>query len=122
MYLRLINTKNKHFFIATFKVYLFPFEQKKIVSIFQVVGNKNVNLFTRVSFVIIPVIKMSLFSRYTPSMPQRMLFSDMQLDQCLDSDHICFRENGNVCNCSNFLDVEWLSSSGNSCEEETYER
>ncbi|KAI3775156.1 hypothetical protein L1987_49725 [Smallanthus sonchifolius] len=25
-------------------------------------------------------------------------------------------------NCSNFLDVDWLSSSGNSCEEETYER
>lgn len=25
-------------------------------------------------------------------------------------------------NFSNFVDVEWLSSSGNSCEEETYER
>ncbi|KAI3803311.1 hypothetical protein L1987_31461 [Smallanthus sonchifolius] len=25
-------------------------------------------------------------------------------------------------NCSNFLDVDWLSSSGNSCEDETYER
>lgn len=25
-------------------------------------------------------------------------------------------------NCSNFLDVDWLSSSGNSCEDETFER
>ncbi|WJZ94216.1 hypothetical protein VitviT2T_013093 [Vitis vinifera] len=62
------------------------------------------------------------YSRYTPSMSQRMLFTEAHLDRCLDSDHICFNEHGNACNCSNFLDVDWLSSSGNSCEEETYER
>lgn len=69
------------------------------------------------------VIKtLAVFCRYTPSMSQRMLFTEAHLDRCLDSDHICFNEHGNACNCSNFLDVDWLSSSGNSCEEETYER
>ncbi|XAR49853.1 hypothetical protein NMG60_11004011 [Bertholletia excelsa] len=61
------------------------------------------------------------YSRYTPSMSSRQLFPDMQLDQCLESD-ICFHEHRDSFNCSNFLDVDWLSSSGNSCEEETYER
>nr|GEV00792.1 phosphoinositide phosphatase SAC2-like isoform X1 [Tanacetum cinerariifolium] len=37
-----------------------------------------------------------------------------------NSDHIFY--NKNSFNCSNFLDVDWLSSSGNSCEDETYER
>ncbi|KAA8541594.1 hypothetical protein F0562_022746 [Nyssa sinensis] len=62
------------------------------------------------------------YSRYTPSMSSRQLFPDVQLDQCLESDHSCFHERGDSFNCSNFLDVDWLSSSGNSCEEETYER
>ncbi|KAL2462387.1 Phosphoinositide phosphatase SAC2 [Forsythia ovata] len=62
------------------------------------------------------------YSRYTPSMTRRQLFPDMQQEQCLENDSICFRERGDSFHCSNFLDVEWLSSSGNSCEEETYER
>ncbi|KAL2539056.1 Phosphoinositide phosphatase SAC2 [Abeliophyllum distichum] len=62
------------------------------------------------------------YSRYTPSMSRRRLFPDMQSEQCLENDSICFRERGDSFHCSNFLDVEWLSSSGNSCEEETYER
>uniref|UniRef100_A0A5B6YTC1 Putative phosphoinositide phosphatase SAC3-like isoform X2 n=1 Tax=Davidia involucrata TaxID=16924 RepID=A0A5B6YTC1_DAVIN len=62
------------------------------------------------------------YSRYTPSMSRRQLFSDVQLDQCLESDHMCFHERGDSFNCSNFLDVDWISSSGNSCEEEIYER
>ncbi|GJT23922.1 putative SAC domain-containing protein [Tanacetum coccineum] len=37
-----------------------------------------------------------------------------------NSDRIFY--NKNSFNCSNFLDVDWLSSSGNSCEDETYER
>lgn len=45
-----------------------------------------------------------------------------QIQQDIESDGICFHERGESFNCSNFLDVEWLSSSGNSCEEETYER
>ncbi|XP_059640914.1 phosphoinositide phosphatase SAC2-like isoform X2 [Cornus florida] len=61
------------------------------------------------------------YSRYTPSMSRRQLFSDAQLDQC-ETDHIFFNQCRDSFNCSNFLDVDWISSSGNSCEEETYDR
>ncbi|XP_038985385.1 phosphoinositide phosphatase SAC3-like [Phoenix dactylifera] len=50
------------------------------------------------------------YSRYTPTMSRRQLFAD--------NEHSSFCENGD----SNFLDLDWLSSSGNSCEEEIYER
>ncbi|KAF7813987.1 phosphoinositide phosphatase SAC2-like isoform X2 [Senna tora] len=36
--------------------------------------------------------------------------------------HICYDEHGDACDCSNFLDPDWLSSSGNSCEEELLDR
>ncbi|KAJ4959466.1 hypothetical protein NE237_026577 [Protea cynaroides] len=62
------------------------------------------------------------YSRYTPSIAQRQLFTDMQKDHCLESNHIYFNEHGDTFNCSNFLDVDWFSSSGNSCEEEIYDR
>jgi hypothetical protein len=62
------------------------------------------------------------FSRYTPSMPHRQLFGDMQRDRCLESDRIHYPEHGDAFTCSNFLDLDWLSSSGNSCEEEQFER
>ncbi|KAK1280159.1 Phosphoinositide phosphatase SAC2 [Acorus gramineus] len=64
------------------------------------------------------------YSRYTPSVARRQLFADMQRDRCCESEHICFNENGSEdgFNCSNFLDLDWLSSSGNSCEEEIYDR
>lgn len=45
----------------------------------------------------------------------------MQLDQCLGSSSFQFHE-GALFDSSNFVDVDWLSSSGNSCEEETYDR
>ncbi|PON66063.1 SAC domain containing protein [Parasponia andersonii] len=61
------------------------------------------------------------YSRYTPSMPRRQLFGDIQRDRGHESDHIYFSEH-DVYNCSNFVDLDWLSSSGNSCEEEPYER
>ncbi|KAF9616130.1 hypothetical protein IFM89_028596 [Coptis chinensis] len=54
------------------------------------------------------------YSRYTPSMSRKHLFADVQ------SDHIYFDEES--ASCSNFVDIDWLSSSGNSCEEEPYER
>ncbi|XP_006362092.1 phosphoinositide phosphatase SAC2-like isoform X2 [Solanum tuberosum] len=60
-------------------------------------------------------------SRYNPSMSSRQLFHDIQLDQCLGSSSFKFDE-GALFDSSNFLDVDWLSSSGNSCEEETYDR
>ncbi|KAK4790497.1 hypothetical protein SAY86_017801 [Trapa natans] len=49
-------------------------------------------------------------------------FRDVQEDQCLESDYVCQDRHGNSCQCSNFLDVDWLSSSGNSCEEDFSER
>ncbi|XP_015888970.1 phosphoinositide phosphatase SAC3 isoform X2 [Ziziphus jujuba] len=54
------------------------------------------------------------YSRYTPSMPRRQLFGE--------SEHIYFSERGDSFSFSNFVDLDWLSSSGNSCEEEPYER
>ncbi|XP_044463906.1 phosphoinositide phosphatase SAC3-like isoform X2 [Mangifera indica] len=62
------------------------------------------------------------FSRYTPSMPRKQLFGEMQRDRYLESDHIYFSENGDASSFSNFVDLDWLSSSGNSCEEDPYER
>ncbi|KAK4373821.1 hypothetical protein RND71_004498 [Anisodus tanguticus] len=61
------------------------------------------------------------FTRYNPSMSGRHLFHEMQLEQCVGSGSIKFHE-GALFDSSNFLDVDWLSSSGNSCEEETYDR
>ncbi|KAK4726459.1 hypothetical protein R3W88_031376 [Solanum pinnatisectum] len=61
------------------------------------------------------------FTRYNPSMSSRQLFHDIQLDQCLGSSSFKF-DDGALFDSSNFLDVDWLSSSGNSCEEETYDR
>ncbi|XP_030470386.1 phosphoinositide phosphatase SAC3 isoform X1 [Syzygium oleosum] len=58
------------------------------------------------------------FSRYTPSMPRRQLFGDVHRE----NNHIYYSEYGDASNCSNFVDLDWLSSSGNSCEEEPYER
>ncbi|CAN4115571.1 unnamed protein product [Withania somnifera] len=60
------------------------------------------------------------FTRYNSSMSSRQLFHDMQMEQCLRSDSFKFHE-GFLFDSSNFLDVDWLSS-GNSCEEDTYDR
>ncbi|KAI4377032.1 hypothetical protein MLD38_014727 [Melastoma candidum] len=58
------------------------------------------------------------FSSYTPSVPQPHLFGDGQWE----SNHICYSEYCDASNYSNFLDLDWLSSSGNSCEDELYDR
>ncbi|RDX69196.1 Phosphoinositide phosphatase SAC3, partial [Mucuna pruriens] len=63
-----------------------------------------------------------LFSRYTPSMPRRQLFGDIQRERFLDADHISYSGHLGSFSFSNFLDLDWLSSSGNSCEEEPFER
>uniref|UniRef100_A0A7N0RGD1 SAC domain-containing protein n=1 Tax=Kalanchoe fedtschenkoi TaxID=63787 RepID=A0A7N0RGD1_KALFE len=60
-------------------------------------------------------------SRYTPSMSRRQLFPDLQ-EQNVEISNFCVNERRESVDFSNFLDVEWLSSSGNSCEEEAYER
>ena len=41
---------------------------------------------------------------------------------CYEGDHMCYDEHGDACDCSNVLDVDWLSSSGNYLEEELLER
>ncbi|XP_042002395.1 phosphoinositide phosphatase SAC4-like isoform X3 [Salvia splendens] len=46
----------------------------------------------------------------------RELFAEMQRVRYLE------HENGDAIDCSNFVDLDWLSSSGNSCEEELLER
>ncbi|CAN4089200.1 unnamed protein product [Withania somnifera] len=62
------------------------------------------------------------FARYTPSMSGRQLFLDMQLEQRLCGEGVRLRERVDSIDFSNFLDMDWLSSSGNSCEEEAFER
>ena len=54
--------------------------------------------------------------RYTPTMSRRKIFKDEEY-QYFESDHICYDEHGDACSCTNFLDMDRLSSSGNSCED-----
>ncbi|XP_022715350.1 phosphoinositide phosphatase SAC2-like isoform X5 [Durio zibethinus] len=61
------------------------------------------------------------YSRFTPRMSCRQLFGDMEKDHFLESNRICYDENGDECNCTNF-DMDWLSSSGNSCDDDIYDR
>ncbi|XP_022721644.1 phosphoinositide phosphatase SAC2-like isoform X3 [Durio zibethinus] len=60
------------------------------------------------------------YSRFTPRMSCRQLFGDI-VDHFLESNRICYDENGDGCNCTNF-DMDWLSSSGNSCDDDIYDR
>lgn len=55
-------------------------------------------------------------------MPRRQLFGDVQRHRYLETGQIFFSEHGDGVNCSNFVDLDWLSSSGNSCEDEPFER
>ncbi|WVZ25597.1 hypothetical protein V8G54_004141 [Vigna mungo] len=52
----------------------------------------------------------------------RQIYGGVVKGKNCESGHICYDEHGDACDCSNFLDVDWLSSSGNSCEEELLER
>lgn len=58
----------------------------------------------------------SSYPRYPNSTSRPQLIPE----EMPNSDRIFY--NKNSFNCSNFLDVDWLSSSANSCEDETYER
>ncbi|MBA0807630.1 hypothetical protein Gohar_023424 [Gossypium harknessii] len=65
-------------------------------------------------------------SESTPEIPtseisySRQLFGDME-DQFLEIDGICYDENGDECNCTNF-DLDWPSSSVNSCDDDIFDR
>ncbi|XP_023514175.1 phosphoinositide phosphatase SAC2-like isoform X1 [Cucurbita pepo subsp. pepo] len=60
--------------------------------------------------------------RYTPSMCRTHIHENVQDDQMLEVDHICHDERRDSGSWSNFLDMDWISSSGNSCEDELCER
>ncbi|CAO2823118.1 unnamed protein product [Amaranthus hypochondriacus] len=54
-------------------------------------------------------------------MTARQLFTDMP-ETYLTGECSCNNEHGNELNCQDILDLEWISSSGNSCDEDTYDR
>ncbi|KAJ8427842.1 hypothetical protein Cgig2_017890 [Carnegiea gigantea] len=60
--------------------------------------------------------------RYSPSVPRKHLVGNVQREQYVEKDNINIYERADSLDCSNFLDLDWLSSSGYSCEEESYER
>ncbi|GMH22028.1 hypothetical protein Nepgr_023871 [Nepenthes gracilis] len=60
------------------------------------------------------------YSRHTPSMSARQFFADIQDGQCFGGD--CLSENGDEYDSSDILDLDEISSSGNSCEDEKYDR
>lgn len=62
------------------------------------------------------------FCRHAPGISHNRTLRDMQESQFFDREHINYDEHDDECNLSNFLDKNWLSSSGNSCEEESYGR
>ncbi|MCE3215469.1 hypothetical protein HAX54_002521 [Datura stramonium] len=57
-----------------------------------------------------------LHVQYAQTVPTRQLFVEMQRDRSLE------QQNADAYDCSNFVDLDWLSSSGNSCEEELLDR
>ncbi|KAK8988751.1 hypothetical protein V6N11_030128 [Hibiscus sabdariffa] len=65
------------------------------------------------------------FSESTPAIPtSEISYSRMscrQLFRDMEEDPVCYDENDNDCNCTNF-DLEWLSSSGNSFDEDIFNR
>uniref|UniRef100_A0A6N2K4K8 SAC domain-containing protein n=1 Tax=Salix viminalis TaxID=40686 RepID=A0A6N2K4K8_SALVM len=63
-----------------------------------------------------PEIPACEIDMYTPTMSRRKIFKDEEY-QYFESDHICYDEHGDACSCTNFLDMDQLSSSGNSCED-----
>uniref|UniRef100_A0A7C8ZLH7 Uncharacterized protein n=3 Tax=Opuntia streptacantha TaxID=393608 RepID=A0A7C8ZLH7_OPUST len=52
----------------------------------------------------------------------RQLFTDMPVAECVRSECSCYNEHGDEFNCSDILDLDSISSSGNSCEEEVYDK
>lgn len=63
----------------------------------------------------------NLFS-HALSISYRQIYRGMVKDQCCEIDHVHYDGDGDSCDCSDVLDMDWLSSSGNSCEEEVLER
>ncbi|KAL8150797.1 hypothetical protein V2J09_020605 [Rumex salicifolius] len=60
------------------------------------------------------------YSRYTPSMTNKQFFGDVQREQY--AENFINYERRHSSDCSNFVDLDWLSSSGNSCDEDLNDR
>ncbi|CAN6470015.1 unnamed protein product [Victoria cruziana] len=60
-------------------------------------------------------------ARFVTTVARRQLFPDTNKDSYFNND-ISEQSLGGILSSSNFVDIDWLSSSGNSCEDETYER
>lgn len=61
-----------------------------------------------------------LLHRHPASTPRKQLFGDVQREQYVDNGHVNIHERVDSLDCSNFVDLDWLSSSGYS--EESCER
>ncbi|CAO2824669.1 unnamed protein product [Amaranthus hypochondriacus] len=61
------------------------------------------------------------YARFTPSRTSHQLFTDTP-ETYLRGECSCNNEHGNELDCQDILDLDWISSSGNSCEEDTYDR
>lgn len=68
------------------------------------------------------LMDISLCCRYTPTVAYRQLPEIIQEDGWQESDDICYDGYDDECNFTHFLEVDGLSSSANSCDEEVYER
>ncbi|KAL2936493.1 Phosphoinositide phosphatase SAC4 [Bienertia sinuspersici] len=62
------------------------------------------------------------YYRYSKSLPRKQFYGDVRRENYVGNDHIDIHERKDSLDCSNFVDLDWLSSSGNSCEEDCCER
>ncbi|KAG7564296.1 SAC domain [Arabidopsis suecica] len=70
----------------------------------------------------IPVSNDVALSRCTPSMPRKQLFGDVQKVHRFGSDQVYFGGEEDMSSVSNFVDIEWLLSSENPCENALFDR
>ncbi|KAL1206829.1 Phosphoinositide phosphatase SAC3 [Cardamine amara subsp. amara] len=70
----------------------------------------------------IPVSDDVALSRCTPSMPSKQLFGNVQKVHHFGNDQVYFGGEEDMSSLSNFVDVGWLSSSENLCENAIFDR
>uniref|UniRef100_A0A1J3GL11 Phosphoinositide phosphatase SAC3 n=1 Tax=Noccaea caerulescens TaxID=107243 RepID=A0A1J3GL11_NOCCA len=70
----------------------------------------------------IPVSDDVAFSRCSPSVPSKQLFGDIQKVHRFGSDQVYFSGTEDMSSVSNFVDIEWLSSSENQCANHLTDR
>ena len=102
-------------------LFIFIFSKSWIETIILMIKWSNLwNFYSRRSLIFCCELS---FHRYLPSVHRKQLFRFMPPDErFLECDHISYEEHDDKCNFSNFMDADWLSSSANSCEDETCDR